>query len=203
MVKPRFILQQARAAAGFDSPAEAARAYPRKINQNTLTSHENGNRAIGKKMAQVYAEVFNIGDPGVLLIESGQKPIPDPIPLVSMVSAGHLMDHPTVEKHDIIKLLHFDDLPPGNWIALKVDGDSMDRIAPPGSIVLVNRDDTKLIDGRFYIFALENGAATFKMFKKNPDRLQPYSTNLDHLSIPAEQDGLHVFGRVKRVINDV
>ena len=78
----------------------------------------------------------------------------------------------------------------------------MDRIAPDGSIILVNRADDKLIDGRYYVFSVDGGAATFKRYKRTPERLQPYSTNPDHTSLMATGD-LYVFGRVRRIINDV
>lgn len=58
--EPRYRLQEARAKAGFSSPSEAARAFPRDINKNTLISHENGNRAISKKAAEKYGELFGV-----------------------------------------------------------------------------------------------------------------------------------------------
>lgn len=58
--EPRHRLQEARKNAGYDSPSEAARAFPRDINKNTLISHENGNRAISKKAAEKYGELFGV-----------------------------------------------------------------------------------------------------------------------------------------------
>jgi len=80
----------------------------------------------------------------------------------------------------------------------------MNRLAPEGSILIVNRADSTLLDGRYYVFALDGGQATFKTYRRDPERLQPYSTNPDHMSIPIEQHAdLYVFGRVRRVIQEV
>jgi SOS-response transcriptional repressor LexA len=204
MEEPKTRLQKARAAAGFESPTDAARAF-RDLNKNTLISNENGNRPISRKMALRYADAFGV-DPGWLLYGTKDQSITTSdvdVPLLSMVSAGNLRFQPAVEKHDIIKHIKVGDLPAGDWIALQVDGDSMNRIAPDGAILVVNRADTRLLDGRFYIFSIDDGEATFKMYKKNPDRLQPYSTNPDHMATPADRDDLYVFGRVKRVIHDL
>lgn len=53
------LLREARQAAGFDGPAEAARALEGMgIKASTLTSHENGTRQITLKAAMRYEKVF-------------------------------------------------------------------------------------------------------------------------------------------------
>lgn len=69
MKKPKDRLQEARSAAGFDSPTAAASAFPRDINKNTLISHENGNRDISRKAAERYGKLFGV-DAGWLLYGS-------------------------------------------------------------------------------------------------------------------------------------
>ena len=126
------------------------------------------------------------------------------VPLVSWVSAGNLRPNEGVQPDQIEKHVPVANLPKGDWLALKVLGDSMDRVAPEDSILIVNRADETLIDGKFYVFSLEGGEATFKRFRRRPEMmLQPYSTNLDHLSISVRDKELYVFGRVRRVISDV
>ncbi|OCJ05288.1 peptidase S24 [Rhizobium sp. AC44/96] len=60
MELPKDRLKRARAAAGFDSPTDAANAFPRDINKNTLISNENGNRPISRKAAEKYGELFGV-----------------------------------------------------------------------------------------------------------------------------------------------
>ncbi len=202
--EPRLRLQQARANAGFASPTDAARAF-REINQNTMISHENGNRPISRKAAEKYGRLFGV-EPGWILFNGGVtseevEGITE-VPVLSMVSAGNLRDQPGVTASDIERWIKVADLPAGDWLALIVEGDSMDRIAPDGSTLLVNRADERLIDGRYYVFSHGGGAATFKRYRRNPERLQPFSTNPDHVSIPVEGE-LYVFGRARRVLVDI
>lgn len=206
MEEPKHRLQKARAAAGFSGPAEAARAFARqKLNQNTLTSHENGNRDISRKAAEKYADLFGVSAGWILFGDSGDPAAKADVdvPLLSMVSAGNLRFQPSVEENDVIRRIKVGELPKGDWIALQVDGDSMNRVAPDGAIILVDRSDDKLLDQRFYIFSLGGGDATFKQFRRNPNRMQPYSTNPDHMATPADREDLYLFGRVRRVIHDL
>jgi SOS-response transcriptional repressor LexA len=202
MTEPKDRLKMARQKAGFDSPTDAARAF-KELNINTLISNENGNRPISRKAAEKYAKLFEV-DPGWILFgtEEDTNSQEFNIPVLSMVSAGNLRGQQGVIASEVERWIRVGDLPKGEWIALIVDGDSMDRIAPDGAIILVNRNDDRLIDGKYYIFSLEGGEATFKRYRRDPSRLQPYSTNPDHTSIPANGD-LYVFGRVKRVIHDL
>lgn len=74
--EPRYRLQEARINAGFSSPSEAARAFPRDINKHTLISHENGNRPISKKAAEKYGELFGVAA-GWILFNDGEATTSD------------------------------------------------------------------------------------------------------------------------------
>ncbi len=195
-------LRQARIAAGFATAKDAAASL--RINQNTWTSNENGNRPVSKKMAPVYAEKLGI-DPGWLLYgEEQRERQPIDVPLVSWVSAGKLQQSEGVTPAQIETFVPVSNLPRGDWIALTVTGDSMNRIAPEGSIIIVNRADDALLNDRFYVFAASGGEATFKQWRRDPSpMLRPYSTNLDHLAIPAAAGEYYIVGRVRRIITDV
>lgn len=124
-------------------------------------------------------------------------------PLVSWVSAGRLAQQEGVKKSDVRKYVYLADLPRGDWIVLEVQGDSMDRIAPDSSYICVNLADQRVINDKFYVFGTAEGDATFKRYRSgNPARLQPFSTNPDHETVPMGEDML-VIGRVGRVINDL
>lgn len=193
--------------AGFEKPTDAWRANERAlgISQDLMISNANGNRPISKKSAAIYAKVFG-RTPGWYLFgqDEPEARAAYRIPKLSMVSAGRLRDQQAVMPSDIEKWVHLDDLPKGDWIALTVEGDSMNRIAPDGSTLIVDRADSTLLDGRYYIFSLDGGEATFKTYRRAPERLQPYSTNPDHMSSPITSDiDLYVFGRVRRIIQEV
>lgn len=207
---PKDRLNQAIRESEYSSPTDAWRANERvlkagRVGKDLLISMTNGNRKISKNAAAVLARVFG-HTPGWYLygIEDEAGPGHIDIPMVSMVSAGRMRDQQGVTAADVERYVRLDDLPPGDWIALGVDGSSMNRIAPEGSIIIVNRADSTLLDGKYYVFALDGGAATFKTYRRDPERLQPYSFDPDHMSIPVTPDtDMYVFGRVRRIIQEV
>ena len=68
---PASRLRIAREKAGFRTAVEAAAAH--KLNPNTLTSNENGNRPISRKMAPIYAEKFGVEAGWLLYGEEGSE----------------------------------------------------------------------------------------------------------------------------------
>lgn len=122
------------------------------------------------------------------------------VPLVSWVSAGRMEPSSGIMPGEIEDWIAAADLPPGDWIALSVKGDSMNRVAADGATIFVNRSDMDLVDGRFYVFAYDDGdGSTFKRYYSEPERLEPYSTSPDHrpiyLDTPAK-----VVGRVRMAL---
>lgn len=124
------------------------------------------------------------------------------VPLISWVSAGKLEDVCYAHSLADAPRLPIAGLPPGDWIALDVTGDSMDRLSPPGSRIVVNRRDTDLRPGGCYVVVTEQGEATFKRYKNNPDRFEPVSTNPAHEPL-FPHGPLTVVGRVRRTILDL
>lgn len=130
---------------------------------------------------------------GSYVLDSTAQPMMT-VPLLAWVSAGQMMkEH---YNHIIIDTLHIPDLPEGDWIALRVEGDSMDRISPPDSIICVNRKDRKLVPNACYVIADAEGNATYKRFRPNPMRFEPVSTNPDHEPIFPEHEPV-IVGRVR------
>jgi SOS-response transcriptional repressor LexA len=124
------------------------------------------------------------------------------VPLVSWVEAGGLAD--TVDPYlpgeaaEWLPVAHQHD----NLIALRVKGQSMDRLAPEGTVIIVDLSDRALIDGKHYVFRHE-GRATFKTWRKGPPpRLEPQSTDPDYQPI-LPLDGVEVVGRVIRKTEEI
>lgn len=131
-------------------------------------------------------------------VEASQKGDLMRVPLISWVSAGGL--HLDTIGQDIIgERLEGGLDPRGDWVALRVEGDSMDRISPPGSIIFVDRADRQLVPNACYVIADEDGGTTYKRFRPNPMRFEPVSTNPVHepLFLAREPE---IFGRVKKTI---
>jgi len=127
------------------------------------------------------------------------------IPLLDKVTAGKLRASSSQIPVEDVPLLAFADLGRGDFFALTVDGDSMDRWSPDGSIIVVNQADRTLVSGKAYVIS-QRGEATFKMWRPDPPRFAPYSTNPSHEPIfvrsKADAEKL-VVGRVKRTVLDL
>lgn len=124
------------------------------------------------------------------------------IPVISWVAAGTLADATTqVPESDEELAL---ELPAaGRFFATRVRGDSMDRIAPDGALLVVNQTDHTLVHGYRYIFSLR-GETTFKRWGADPPRLVPESLNPSHdIHIIKKDEPWSVIGRVRRVIIEV
>jgi SOS-response transcriptional repressor LexA len=120
------------------------------------------------------------------------------VSLLSWVSAGR-MAFPDVSEETIGMIEETDLSPDGDWIALQVVGDSMDRISPPDSIIFIDRRDKVLVPNACYVIANGDGEATYKRFRTNPMRFEPVSTNPSHETIYPQREPL-IVGRVKKSI---
>lgn len=121
-------------------------------------------------------------------------------PLISWVSAGELMIPDSVVDIDDSPRTTGPDLDPnGDWIALTVEGDSMDLISPPESIIFVNRKDKRLVPNACYVLADENGHATYKRYRDG--KFSPVSTNKKHkpIKIPSGHTP-PILGRVRKSV---
>ena len=121
---------------------------------------------------------------------------PAEIPLIAWVAAGR-MSFPDITDEIIGHVKAADLDPSGDWVALKVVGDSMDRISPPDSIIYVDRKDKVLVPNACYVISNGDGEATYKRFRPNPMRFEPVSTNPAHEPIYPTREPL-IVGRVKK-----
>lgn len=200
MLEPKDRLRIAREEAGYASPSDAARKLKAKgVNINTLTSAENGNRLLSKKSAALFANAFNVSPSWLLFGTSDGEAKTLEIPILSEVSAGSLVSY-TLDKFNGLTIAQ-GGLPNGDYFALKVDGTSMNRIAPSGALIIVDRKRIALKDKAFYIFD-HLGETTFKRFLKDPNRLEPYSTRTSHKTIFPDVEPVPI-GEVVRVILDL
>lgn len=146
-----------------------------------------------------------------LLEESGPEAIDGPIidhafiqaKLISWVSAGALLQPESAVADDLeyAPIVYAPDLDPdGDWVALRVDGDSMNRISPHDSIIFVNRKDRRLVPNACYIIGDGEGGATYKRYRP-PNTWEPVSTNDSHkpFVLPSGMEP-DIIGRVRKTI---
>lgn len=197
-------LKRIRAEKGFSQTGLATAA---KVSQQLISRLESGVDLTTKKLPEIGRAL------GVSVYELDENYAPGngfsvvSAPLLSWVSAGQLEkpDVPitTTEDSDTVSSI---DLTPvdGNWIALKVRGDSMDRISPPDSLIFVNLKDRRLVSNACYVIHDVDGAAAYKRYRANPTRWEPVSTNKKHKPYVVKGDrGPLVIGRVKRTVLDL
>jgi SOS-response transcriptional repressor LexA len=128
------------------------------------------------------------------------------VPLLDMVTAGKLKAPSSQIPVEDVMWMSFSDLGRGDFFALKLedDADSMDRISPPNSVIVVDKADRTLRNGRCYVFSID-GETTYKMWQEgDPAYLAPFSTNPNHKPIfVKKRRGFDVIGRVKRTVLDL
>jgi len=161
-----------------------------------ISRMERGERNVSLKNLRKMAEALGVAPSE--LIE--QRPVSD-VPILSWVSAG-MMARDDVQQ-DVIGEIRMSDLDPrGEWVALRVEGDSMDRISPPGSLILVDLTDKALVPNACYIITDGDNRAAYKRFRSNPPRFEPVSTNPSHEPIFPDGEPA-VIGRVRRSLIDM
>jgi SOS-response transcriptional repressor LexA len=124
------------------------------------------------------------------------------IPVISWVAAGRLAD-PDIQIEPETETIEISGLEAGDYFGTRVRGVSMNRIAPDGAMIIVNRADREPIRGRRYIFN-HRGQTTFKRYGgADPTRLEPESTEEVDTIFPKSDEEWSVIGRVRLVINEV
>lgn len=184
------------------SQAELARRLTEKLHRSidraAVNKMSKGARAISAAEMLAIEEITGFSAPTDMT--EGLQRVPK---LPSLVSAGKLKGSDGVQASDVEKYLILNDLPKGDWIALAVEGDSMDLVSPAGSTIFVDRSDVRLVDGGYYVVTLESReGTTYKRYRDNPDHFQPVSSNKEHGPILLDVPFV-VVGRVYRSVLDL
>jgi SOS-response transcriptional repressor LexA len=174
-------------------------------NQNTYKSHDSGRTSFGLADAKKYARAFGVSTQW-LYMGIGEPDDIDPdliqpvdVPLVSWVSAGQMDGQDGISDFSDCPVISTLDLPEGDWIALRVEGESMNRVSPPGSIIFVNCRDRRLVANGCYVITDETGAATYKRYRPSEDPpFRPAST--EDIEPPELSGAVKVVGRVRRTM---
>lgn len=125
------------------------------------------------------------------------------VPVVDRVSAGALLAPISQIEEATTNRIALSGLGPGEFVALAVQGNSMNRVSPDGSIIVVNKRETALQHGKLYVFSLR-GDVTYKRWNDRGGFLEPYSTEegFSPIVVTKKRD-LDVIGRVRRTILDL
>lgn len=187
--------------------AKALDKKPDAITRMANVSDVGETRVISLPELHILAKFFNDTPPG--LIGAVEAP-PPPERRSHEISRVRLLDHvpagklrqPLSQIPPGGEFLSLVDLGRGQFFALTVDGDSMDRIIPHGARVIVDESDRVLVSGKPYVIS-NRGEASLKLWKPSPPRWAPYSNNPMHEPIyvkSKEAAEKMVVGRVKRAV---
>ena len=179
------------------------------VSQQLLSRLESGTDLTTKKLPEIAralgVSVFDLDEKYAPEKEPAAASAVSRIPLLDTVTAGKLRAPSSQIPVEDVPLLAFADLGRGEFFALTVQGDSMDRISPDGAVIVVNQADRTLVSGRAYVIS-QRGEATFKLWRPDPPRFAPHSTNPVHEPIfvktKADAEKM-VVGRVKRSVLDL
>lgn len=115
------------------------------------------------------------------------------VPIIGLASAGNW-------REAILKAGGVMPMPKGvaksRAFAVEVKGDSMDKLVPEGGYVVVDPDETQLYSDRVYLIQNNEHEAQIKLYRSNPARFEPASTNELHETIYMGQEPIKVIGRV-------
>lgn len=183
--------------------SQAAVARAAGISQQSLSRLENGIDLTSKYLPAIAdaleTDVSDL-DPSYASKEPGAA---IQVPILDYVTAGRLKSPMSQIIVGDLPTMAISDLGRGDWFALRVQGDSMDRISPDGAIIIVNKADRELKAGKFYVFSVD-GETTYKMWQEgDPPMLAPFSLNPKNQTIVVKKRGFDVIGRVRRTIFDL
>lgn len=146
---------------------------------------------ITKAYACTAAEIFGGEDSNVRVV-----------PVIDFVSAGELVDR-SAQLPAETETIEISGLEAGDYFGTRVDGDSMDRLSPPGALIIVNRAEREPVRGKRYVFS-HRGRTTYKRYEVDPIRLEPESLNPANKAIfPKDGETWDVVGRVRLTIAEV
>ncbi len=136
-------LRTARTNAGY--PTARAAAESMGVRYSTYAGHENGSREYGIDDAQRYARMFRVrwewlmdAKAGITRGELTPTPLPlATVPVLGDVQAGTWKDVTEGDAFEVTVFVQPDVKYPAIWqYAYTVEGNSLDRIAKPGSILI-------------------------------------------------------------------
>lgn len=92
---------------------------------------------------------------------------------------------------------------PAGYFATRASDDAMNRLAPAGSYIVVDRNDRDLVEGRCYLGVLD-GREIFRKWAGDPHRAEPYSNDpAFKTEFLSPHRRWQIIGRVRRTVLDI
>jgi len=126
------------------------------------------------------------------------------IPIVAFAGMVELADPENCLDPKSFPQRQFTDLPPGDWFATHVADDAMSRVSPRGAMIVVNRADKSLVNGKSYLVVIDQ-QVLYRAYQESPiAHLKPNSSSSDYELIYLQRKkNIRVIGRVARTLMDL
>jgi repressor LexA len=115
------------------------------------------------------------------------------VPVIGISSAGNWREAVLLPKRQMPIAAN---LAGARAFAVELQGDSMDELIEEGSYVVVDPDQTHLYNDRVYLIENEEHETQVKLYRSNPGRFEPASTNDTHQPVYIGEQQVRVIGRV-------
>lgn len=162
---------------------------------NQLVKLENGARRLSDHWASRLASHLDV-QPFELMMPAGTNADVKWIPMIGEIACGAWREA-IVSATEMVPSSHGGK----NSFALRPIGDSMNELLDESGFVVVDPDQTDLIDGKVYAVMNGDGETTAKRYRAVPPRLMPCSTNPAHQPIIIGQEDFRVIGRCVEVMS--
>lgn len=162
---------------------------------NQLVKLENGDRRLSDHWADRLAPPLGV-QPYELLMPDDVPIQMRMVPLIGQVSCGNWIEAVQTTGRRVPTMFGG----PKSF-ALEPIGDSMDKLIPEGGFIVVDPEQLGLVSGKAYVIMNGDGEATAKMYRENPPRLEPCSTNPEHKQILIGETPFRVIGRIVGVMS--
>lgn len=173
------------------------------VSQQLISQLESDINASTKKLPAI-AKVFGVPvaaiDPNFVEVNGNAERVPF-LSWPDMRQLARKGTHPALRNPDFAMTVG--ELKPGTHVALKMEDSMLDRVAPPGSFLIVSITDEALESGRFYVFFDEVTDAIFvRRYQDDPPTIEPFSIDPPIASRPLRDD-YRAVARVEMVITKV
>lgn len=153
------------------------------LNQSAISNILNGSRRVKVEEAETIYSFLGIG----------RSPAVQLVPIIGLTSAGNWREAILVPG-GVMPVPN--NVAGARAFAVEVKGDSMDKIIPDGGYAIVDPDQTQLYNDRVYLIQNGDHEAQVKLYRSNPARFEPASTNELHETCYVGQEPVKVIGRV-------
>jgi repressor LexA len=154
-----------------------------KLNQSAISNILNGTRQVKVHEGSfIYRRLGIRSEPSINLV-----------PIIGLTSAGNWREaiQNTGGAMPVPR-----DVAGERAFAVEIRGDSMDLLIRDGAYVVVDPDQTHLIDEKIYLIENSDHEAQIKMYRTKPARFSPCSSNETHKEMDLSEAHIRVIGRV-------